>query len=235
MSIRSSPLFEVYAAGTRWRRKLETLVRDAASGSVTLANALASPALPERETLLRAIEAAGLPIHVYYVSEASTSGYAVPCLSWHDAFADLQVLTSFTRSHHQTIATLLGGSAPSPEEVQIGAVYLDLLEEHSRLPEFEGRGYRLLWKSDPIPHGGAILSSRLPTRKRRACEEGIAAYFEAVRAGTLTSPPMGDVARLDQCARGNFDRLERTLANHPALATYLPDLAPFAARLSRPP
>ena len=174
--------------------------------------------LPEREKL-----------EIYFPSRASTSGYAIPCLSWGQSWENPAAFMTATGKHERTIELLL---QPPKSAVagQIGTLYYELFEDRVREdPTTHIEDLAVLWKDPRVPHGGLIMWNDLLPAKRRAYERGFDSLLARGAAGSFTWPDMGDVHGLTTCSPDNYAALERRLRAHPAIGACVERLAPGAS------
>lgn len=167
-------------------------------------------------------------VEVYYGSTSSTSGFFVPCLTWHDAFLDRKVHIVHMSDHAQTFAQVTAPSRSISSEIRLGFGFRELVEAASRTRESEGKeGVSLLWESERIPHGGLYLLPGIPNLKRAALSRAFIQLFEDEKSHniTLSWPKLGDVGKLERCTTSNFEKLEAMLAGSSALGKCQPDAA----------
>jgi serine/threonine protein kinase len=153
----------------------------------------------------------GESLEFLYGPPDSTSGYAIPCMSWRESLEHNaeRVHTGHTEDHEDTLRLLL---EEDDRDYRLGAVYDLMLEGRLRERDFEGAQPRVLWSRERIPHGGIVLRNAMPLVKRRAYQRGFAELLSEQDLGaSIPWPDLGDVIGLNKCIVEKHERFERSL------------------------
>lgn len=164
----------------------------------------------------------------YWGPHASTSGFAVPCLTWGRYYGNPRVDSIHTSMHHDTATAVLGGAARKNASLRLGAINAEVANHLTTHPPEPLDASRTIWKSDAIPHGGIFLRVEIPKAKRTAYEKIFDAMVAATASGSrsIEWPAAGEIRKLAGCPLANLAELTRKLRDAPEAALCVPTLTP---------
>ncbi len=167
-------------------------------------------------------------LEIYWGPKASTSGFAVPCLSWRDFYANPRTTSMHTARHDLTAESVLGAPAREASMNRIGVLNEAILSQLFARPDNRLAPYRILWRSDPIPHGGIFMRRDIPEAKREVYERVLGRMVEDTISGArhVEWPSLDEVKRLESCTFANIEEFERHLRGVKEGSQCLPSITP---------
>lgn len=166
---------------------------------------------PSQTDLKKAIKSmirSGKTIEFYWGKHNSTSGYVIPCLQWGKFIKENNLWNEGgSTTEINTLVRLEKSDA-----IRIGAInnsYLEFLMQRSKKPI----DYDVLWRSQPLPHGGIAMVRNIGETKAAMYEKHIKILLRELHKNPDLIPKhqRNDVDLIGGCEHSQYRALERFL------------------------